>query len=144
MHFPSRPHIHRYDHKGKKEFTSGLSALAMGYFWQDCYCQTLDPENQQASNCPHGPPCLPLSRGPLGHAISPPNLFPPCSIPHRHIPAEGHTRTPTPALSLPTCTAREAGSAWRHATFTPCLSKDACGFSWTAYRSSSCVVRHIM
>ena len=115
-----------------------------GIFDRTLIASTLDPENQQASNCPQGPPCLPLSRGPLGHAISPPNFFPPCSLPHRHIPAEGHTRTTNSALSLPTCTAREAGSAWRHTTVTPFLSKNACGFGRTAYLSSFCVLHHIM
>ena len=39
--YPSRPQSQGHDPRGKKEFTSGLSAHTMGYLWQDRYC--LDP-----------------------------------------------------------------------------------------------------
>ena len=51
-------------------------------------------ENQQALSRTQGPPCLPLSQGPLGKAASPPALRPPTSLPHRHTLTDGHTRTP--------------------------------------------------
>ena len=78
-HFcPSGPQSQWQDPRGKKNFTSGLSAPTMAYLWQDCYCLDPGPWKPAGPKLPPGAslsPTLLRSFGTCNYSLLTP--FPP-------------------------------------------------------------------